>query len=164
MGPTIRRTIPSTYQPFDRSSVAPCKLPFAPNSPPAATFARTKSIICMGAGLASARGGAAHSQYRLCARITERLPKILKIFTRNTEGTVDGLGALLLDAQVTVPRSVSMLHRGLDNYLHELGLGLINPYMLGQVLAVKKWRPGCSWLSSESKSTTVLPAFSTVPT
>ena len=50
-----------------------------------------------------------------------------------------------------------MQHRGLDNYLHELGLGLINPYMLGQVLAVKKWRPGCSWLSSESKSTTVLP-------
>ena len=27
MGPTIWRTIPSTYQPFDRSSVAPCKLP-----------------------------------------------------------------------------------------------------------------------------------------
>ena len=31
--------------------------------------------------------------------------------------------APLLDAQVTVPRSVSMRHRGLDNYLHELGLG-----------------------------------------
>ena len=41
------------------------------------------------------RGGAAHAQYRLCARITERLPKILKIFTRTTESTVDGLGALL---------------------------------------------------------------------
>ena len=37
------------------------------------------------------RGGAAHAQYRLCARITERLPKILKIYT---ESTVDGLGAL----------------------------------------------------------------------
>ena len=37
---------------------------------------------------------AAHAQYRLCTRITERLPKILKIFTRNTESTVDGLGAL----------------------------------------------------------------------
>ena len=40
------------------------------------------------------RGGAAHVQCRLCARITERLPKILKIFTRNTESTVDGLRAL----------------------------------------------------------------------
>ena len=30
-----------------------------------------------------------------CARITERLPKILKILTRNTESTVDGLGALI---------------------------------------------------------------------
>ena len=78
--------------PFDRSSVASV----APNSPPAATFVRTKSIICMGAGLACVivhKGGAAHAQYRLCARITERLPKILKIFTRKIEITVDGLGA-----------------------------------------------------------------------
>ena len=38
---------------------------FAPNSPPAATSACTKSIICMGVGLHlrnSARGGAAHAQ------------------------------------------------------------------------------------------------------
>ena len=42
------------------------------------------------------RGGAANAQYSLCARITERPPKILKIFTRNTETTVDGLRALLL--------------------------------------------------------------------
>ena len=45
-----------------------------------------------GAGLACVivhRGGAAHVQYRLCARITERPPKILKIFTRNTESTVE---------------------------------------------------------------------------
>ena len=42
------------------------------------------------------RGGAAHVQCRLCAGITERLPKILKIFTRNTESTVDGLRALVL--------------------------------------------------------------------
>ena len=40
------------------------------------------------------RGGAAHAQYRLCARITERLPKILKVFTRSTESTVDRLRAL----------------------------------------------------------------------
>ena len=32
---------------------------------------------------------------RLCARITERLPKILKSITRNTESTVDGLRALI---------------------------------------------------------------------
>ena len=40
----------------------------ATNSLPAATFACTKSIICMGAGLACVivhRGGAAHAQYRL---------------------------------------------------------------------------------------------------
>ena len=30
MGPAIRRMIPSTYQPFDRSTVAPCKLPSLP--------------------------------------------------------------------------------------------------------------------------------------
>ena len=59
----------------------------------------------MGAGLACVivhRSGAACAQYWLCARITERLPIILKIFTRNTEeiftrnteSTVDGLGAL----------------------------------------------------------------------
>ena len=30
----------------------------------------------------------------LCARITERLPKTLKIFTGNTESTVHRLGAL----------------------------------------------------------------------
>ena len=41
-------------------------------------------------------GGAAHAQYRLCARITERLPKILKMFTRYTDSTVNGLGALRL--------------------------------------------------------------------
>ena len=40
------------------------------------------------------RGGAAHAQYRLCAGITERLPKKLKNFTRNTESTEDGLRAL----------------------------------------------------------------------
>ena len=42
--------------------------------------------------------GAAHAQYWLCARITERPPKILKIFTRNTENTVDGLRALSGDS------------------------------------------------------------------
>ena len=41
------------------------------------------------------RGGAAHAQYMLCARITERLPKILKIFTRNTESTMDWLGGMI---------------------------------------------------------------------
>ena len=53
----------------------------------------------MGVGLTCVivhRGGAAHAQYRLCARITERLPKIRKIFTRITE---DGLGALTIDMQ-----------------------------------------------------------------
>ena len=68
----------------------------------------------MGAGLACAivhKGGAAHAQYRLCARITtygitERLQKILKIFTRNTESTVDAVGnsaSLTIHQENTVP-------------------------------------------------------------
>ena len=48
------------------------------------------------------RGGAAHVQYGLCARITERLPKILKIFTRNTDSTVNGLRAPYLNGTCMV--------------------------------------------------------------
>ena len=106
MGPTIRRTIPYTYQPLDRIFSSTLQATFALNSPPAANVARTFSIICMGAGLACVivhRGGAAYAQYRLCARITERLPIILKIFTRNTESTVDGLGALVEHHTLRVP-------------------------------------------------------------
>ena len=50
----------ATYQPFQWHPASY----FTPNSPPAAISARTKSTICMGAGLHlcnSARGGAAHA-------------------------------------------------------------------------------------------------------
>ena len=56
------------------------------------------------------RGGAAHAQDRLCARITERLTKILKIFTRNTESTVDGLGALTDHAVGVITDSCHLVH------------------------------------------------------
>ena len=63
---------------------------FALNSPPAATFARTKSIICMGVGLACM--GVEQRMRNMGS--TLKAPQNTKIFTRNTESTVDGLGAL----------------------------------------------------------------------
>ena len=61
---------------------------FAPNSPPAAIFACTKSIICMEVGLHLYRGG-----LQMCNNygLAERLLKIWMILT---ESTVDELEAL----------------------------------------------------------------------
>ena len=81
--------IPSTYQPFDRSSVALCKLPSLPIRIQQQLL--HNNLLGGGAGLCIGWGCACNIGCAL-----ERLPKILKIFTRNTESTVDGLRVLIL--------------------------------------------------------------------